>query len=220
MLAYQAQSYVSDADSSTAEARTDTNLRARQMVLRVLQFLQSLPGVESARLRESAADLGNVVFLGRLARENAARCLKAAEALLVHLTPEPLFDITIPSKIQTYLAAGRPIVAGVRGDAADLVSDAGAGVLCTPGDPASIAGAVEKLASMPALELEKMGERGRTYYQEVLSERRAVEATHGILAEAVEAHHDVITLFGREGPVAFAGPLFGTCHGGPALLRI
>lgn len=143
-------------------------------------------GVESVLLRESAADLGNVVFLGRLARESAARCLKLAEALLVHLAPEPLFDITIPSKIQTYLAAGRPIVAGVRGDAADLVSNAGAGVPCTPGDPSSIAEAVEKLASMPKLELEKMGERGRTYYREVLSERRAVETTLGILAEAVE----------------------------------
>lgn len=58
MLAYQAQSYVSDADSSTAEARTDTNLRARQMVLRVLRILQSLPDVESARLVAMNPEVG------------------------------------------------------------------------------------------------------------------------------------------------------------------
>ena len=47
--------------------------------------------------------------------------LSNANALLVHLKADPLFEITIPSKIQAYLFAGKPILCGVKGDAADLV---------------------------------------------------------------------------------------------------
>lgn len=49
-LGYQAGNYVYDADDSTARARTDTNLRGRQSVLRMLRFIRSLPGGETAQL--------------------------------------------------------------------------------------------------------------------------------------------------------------------------
>lgn len=141
-------------------------------------------GVEAAELKRQAAGLDNVIFLKRVDRERAARCLGAAEALLVHLVDEQLFEITIPSKIQTYLAAGRPIVVGVKGDAADLVRQAGAGVACRPGDPGSIAEAVDRLAAMPAVDRERLGENGRRYYRERLSKGRGIDATIRLLEEA------------------------------------
>lgn len=55
--------------------------------------------------------------------------MRAADTLLVNLKDDPLFSITIPSKIQTYLAVGRPIIAGVRGNAAELIKESGAGVI-------------------------------------------------------------------------------------------
>ena len=109
-----------------------------------------------------------------------------ADALLVHLEDAPLFEITIPSKVQTYLAAGKPIVIGVRGEAADLVLEAGAGIACRPGDPESIAEAVGALATMRAEDLTAMGSRGRRFYDEHLSRARGVRAALDLIETVIE----------------------------------
>jgi len=57
-LGYQAGNYVLNADNSTAEARTDTNLRGRQSALRMLRFIRSLPGGETAQLVSMAPEVG------------------------------------------------------------------------------------------------------------------------------------------------------------------
>jgi glycosyltransferase involved in cell wall biosynthesis len=63
----------------------------------------------------------------------------------------------------------------VRGDAAELVREAGAGVLAEPGDPQSIAEAVRKLARLAPRERQELGQRGRRFYQERLSVASGVE---------------------------------------------
>ena len=99
-----------------------------------VRFLLVGAGVEAERLREEAAgrDLSNVTFLPRRPPSEIGEVLSAADALLVHLRDDPLFSITIPSKTQAYLMTGRPVLMGVRGDAAKLVEDAGAGVVFSP----------------------------------------------------------------------------------------
>lgn len=57
-LGYQAGNYVYDADNSTAATRTDTNLRGRQSVLRMLRFIRSLPGGETAQLTTMFPEVG------------------------------------------------------------------------------------------------------------------------------------------------------------------
>ncbi len=93
------------------------------------------------RLRRRAVEmrLANVQFLEWQPPSVIQTILGAADALLVHLKDDPLFAVTIPSKTQAYMAAGRPIVMAVRGDAADLVMRAGAGILAEPDNPESIA---------------------------------------------------------------------------------
>ncbi|MDD3586915.1 MAG: FAD-dependent oxidoreductase [Thermoguttaceae bacterium] len=58
ILSYQAGNYVYNADNSTAELRTDTNIRGRQMALRVLRFLRTLPGGENARITSMFPEVG------------------------------------------------------------------------------------------------------------------------------------------------------------------
>jgi glycosyltransferase involved in cell wall biosynthesis len=120
--------------------------------------------------------LGNVVFLGRRPPEAMGGVYAWASALLVHLRADPLFDITIPSKTQTYLAIGKPILIGGRGDAADLVRAAGAGIVFAPGQAAALAQAVDKLLAMPESARETMGVAGRAYYEAHLSMAAGVQA--------------------------------------------
>ena len=83
----------------------------------------------------------------RLPPSEIANLLAASDVLLVHLKDEALFSITIPSKTQFYLAMGKPVIMGVRGDAADLIKRADAGVTVQPQDPNGLADAVEHLAA-------------------------------------------------------------------------
>ena len=143
-------------------------------------------GVDADRLERRAREmrLPNVEFLGRQPLAATQAILHAADALLVHLKDDPLFAITIPSKTQAYLAAGRPIVMAVRGDAADLVARAGAGVVAQPGNPESIAEAVRRLAEMPAPERDRMGRAGREFYERELAIGPAVERFDAVFREA------------------------------------
>lgn len=126
-------------------------------------------GVDVEPLKRAAAGLTNVQFLPQRPPAEIGQILTHADALLVHLKRDPLFAMTIPSKIQAYLFAGKPILCGVSGDAADLVQRAGAGRAFTPEDPAALAEAVVVLTRMEPAERRAMGDSGRRYYDEHLS---------------------------------------------------
>ncbi|MGV3616331.1 MAG: glycosyltransferase family 4 protein [Fimbriimonas sp.] len=128
-------------------------------------------GIDRERLAAKAESegLSNVQFVAPQPITNMPVIFDRADALLVHLRNDPLFEITIPSKTQAYLAAGRPIVMGVRGDARDLVESGGAGVGAAPENAEEVAAAVLRLAAMPAEEREAMGRRGREFYENELS---------------------------------------------------
>lgn len=136
-----------------------------------LQFVLVGGGVDRARLESRAREEGltNVLFLPRRPVDKIGALLNRAEALLVHLKDDPLFAVTIPSRIQAYLAVGRPILCGLRGNGAEMVEEAGAGICFRPDDAASLVESVEALLAMPAEDLRALGERGRTYYDERLS---------------------------------------------------
>jgi colanic acid biosynthesis glycosyl transferase WcaI len=142
-----------------------------------VQFVFIGGGTEVDNLKRRAKDmrLKNVLFLERRPVYQIGSILSLADVLLVHLKDVPLFRITIPSKTQAYLAAGKPILMGVRGNAADLVTKAGAGLLCEPENPRSIAQMVLKLQAMPEVELAAMGENGKRFYEQELSLRVGVK---------------------------------------------
>lgn len=137
--------------------------------LPAVQFVFVGGGVEVERLKASSAGRPNVVFLPRMPMAEIGSVLRAADALLVHLRDDRLFSITVPSKTQAYMAMGRPLLMGVRGDAAALVEASGGGVLAEPEDPASIADAVRRLATLPAAERDAMGRRAAAHYAAHLS---------------------------------------------------
>lgn len=128
-------------------------------------------GIEVERLRQAAREkrLSNVAFHPRRPFSEIGGVLRLADALLVHLKDDPLFRITIPSKIQSYLFMGRPVLAAVQGDAADLVRAAGAGLCCAPEDSDAIAERAVELFDMPRERREEMGRNGREYYRRELS---------------------------------------------------
>jgi glycosyltransferase involved in cell wall biosynthesis len=146
-----------------------------------VQFVLVGGGVEAESLRRAAAGAKNVLFLPRRGPGEMPSVYAAADVLLVHLRDDPLFTITIPSKTQTYLAMGKPILAAVRGDTASLVEQSGAGLSCAPGDPQALADAVVRMRSMTANDLARMGENGRLFYRMHLARAAGASALLALL---------------------------------------
>ncbi len=130
-------------------------------------------GVERSRLQASASrqGLSNVVFLPGVPMCEVGVFLRSADALLVHLRNDPLFEITIPSKTQAYMAVGKPLLMAVDGDARDLVLYSGAGLTAPSEDPILLANAAEALAEMPRAKRHEMARAAQAFYHEHLSLR-------------------------------------------------
>lgn len=127
-------------------------------------------GVEVNRLKARTLEmkLMNVVFLPPVTMAEVGTVLAAADLLLVHLRKDPLFEITIPSKTQAYMAVGKPLLMAVNGDAADLVMQAQCGLIAESENPQALADAVEALSTMPIDQLKKMGDKAGRFYRESL----------------------------------------------------
>ena len=122
-------------------------------------------GADKQRLAGRVAELGlaNVTLLPGVPSAQVPALLAAADICLVPLRDVPLFSAFIPSKMFEYLAAGKPVVGAVTGEAAQILREAGACVV-PPGDSAALAGAVQALAADPA-QRQAMGRRGRSYVE-------------------------------------------------------
>jgi glycosyltransferase involved in cell wall biosynthesis len=114
--------------------------------------------VRSEVARRGLADC--FLMLGRYPVERMPSFYVHADALLVSLRDTPIFAMTIPGKLQSYLASGIPILAMLNGEGAEIVSGSRSGLSCPAGDGKALAEAVLELAAMSTEERSKMGERG------------------------------------------------------------
>lgn len=99
-------------------------------------------------------------MLGRHPLERMLSFFKHAQALLVSLKDEPIFSMTIPGKLQAYLATGVPVVAMLNGEGAAVVQGSKSGLTCAAGDRQGLAAAVLALSEMTSSQRAEMGKNG------------------------------------------------------------
>jgi glycosyltransferase involved in cell wall biosynthesis len=146
-------------------------------ILNAAEILRDHPGIRiilvgSGSLSQWLASeiesrkLKNVVLAGRYPADVMPAIFNQASALLVSLNSDPLLNQTIPAKLQSYLASGKPIIASLDGEGAQIVLDAKAGITCPTENPVALADAIEKLSNMSPDQLVNMGASGRRYFAE------------------------------------------------------
>ncbi|UZD98294.1 glycosyltransferase family 4 protein [Pseudomonas corrugata] len=108
--------------------------------------------------------LDNVLLLGRHPLHAMPALFANADALLVSLKTNDVFEKTIPGKVQAYLASGRPLLGMINGEAARVINDSGAGFTCASGDADGLARITQAMAGNTPSQLKTMGENGRGYY--------------------------------------------------------
>lgn len=110
-------------------------------------------------------NLTNVIMTGHFPPEEMSSIFAASSALLVSLRSNPALSATIPSKLQSYLSAGKPIIASLNGEAAHVVTKAKAGISCPAEDADALADAVLRLYKMTPQERSLLGENGHQYFK-------------------------------------------------------
>lgn len=120
-------------------------------------------------------------FLGRFPEEDMNMFFSAADALLVGLKDNPIFSMTVPYKVQCYLASSTPIVASINGEGARIIDDAEAGVTAPAQSPEKLAIAINRIMDMSDNDRKKMGQNGRNYFDKNYSK----EIVYSILEDAL-----------------------------------
>lgn len=168
----------------------DVILDAASLVeAREVRFVLIGEGAEKQRLLDRARSehLKNVRFISNQPRSRMPQILSAADAAVIPLRPLELFRGALPSKMFEAMAAEKPIVLAVWGEAAELVNAAGCGITVDPGDAAAIASAVSRLAGDRRL-ARRMGAAGRRYVG-AHYDRERLAARFGDLLHAVAPGH-------------------------------
>jgi glycosyltransferase involved in cell wall biosynthesis len=123
-------------------------------------------GVERESLKRvvSARQGSNVVFIDPKPPETIVAYSGVADVLYVGLKSSSLAPLSVPSKVQTYLACGRPVLCNVPGETSDLVDESGVGINCMSDTPEGIAEALRRIAAVPVPERAAMGRRAREVF--------------------------------------------------------
>jgi glycosyltransferase involved in cell wall biosynthesis len=90
--------------------------------------------------------------------------MSQASCLLVSLLDHPVINLTIPSKLQAYLSAGKPIIGCIGGETATIIEKSQSGLICPPGDAEKLSLCILNLYDSPKSRLKKMGACGKKYF--------------------------------------------------------
>ncbi len=163
------------------------------VVLRVMSQLKQTnlqlvivgDGSAKTELEKTAQNLGltNVLFLGRRPSEDMSALFAKSDFLLVSLKKDYLFSLVIPSKVQAYMQAGKPVVAFLDGEGARVVTEAKCGVSAVAEDPHSLVNALNALLKADTTKLEVMGSAGRVYFEKNFTEAKVMSQIEEILQD-------------------------------------
>lgn len=140
-------------------------------------------GIAETGLQDQVTRLAltSVRFHGRVPAGDVPDLMAAADAQLVSLRDDPFLAMTTPSKISAILGSAQPVVGVLTGDGADVIDQAGAGVVCPPGDAADLAATILRFAERGPAAWRATGECGLAHYQRHMSAARTAENVERLL---------------------------------------
>lgn len=108
--------------------------------------------------------IDNVIFYGRRPVEEMPKFYAMSDAMLITLADDPLLSMTLPGKVQSYMAAGKPIIGAINGETKNIIEDAKCGFICQSGDAKNLAENILKFSRLNKESREKLGENSYVYY--------------------------------------------------------
>lgn len=105
-------------------------------------------------------------FIDRKPAKEIPEYMAVSDAALLTLTDNSLFNMSVPAKLQSYMACGVPVIAAVNGESRKIIKEAEAGLCSETGDDEELANNIIQLLNKNKKELKKMGDNSRNYYED------------------------------------------------------
>lgn len=125
-------------------------------------------GTDLERIQELGKGLENVVFYGRRPLEEMPDFYSKADAMLVTLASDPVLSLTLPGKVQSYMAVGKPIIGAIDGETKEVIEAAQCGFCGKAENVDGLVGNIKKFIKSDRRE--EMGKNARKYYEENFEE--------------------------------------------------
>ncbi len=127
-------------------------------------------------------------LLGRHPIDKMPEFYAEADCMLFSLKKEYIFSITIPAKVQSYLACAKPIIAMIDGEGSKIINNSNAGLSCASGDSDQLAKNIKKLSLMDKNDLTQLGENGLAYYNKYFERNQLLNILESRLLELSEKY--------------------------------
>lgn len=151
-----------------------------ETIIQAARILQDKPvhfhivggGTDLERLKGLASDLANVTFYGRRPLEEMPKYYAMADAMLITLKADPVLSLTLPGKVQSYMAAGKPIIGAIDGEAARIITEAKCGYCGKSDDVDELV--MNIVSFMNEEKKENLGKSSRTFYEKNFSKENFI----------------------------------------------
>ncbi|UWQ95898.1 glycosyltransferase family 4 protein [Rhodobacteraceae bacterium M385] len=104
-------------------------------------------------------------FLGRHPEPDMPEFFSHADAMLVGLKDTPIFGMTVPYKVQCYMACGKPIVGSLSGEGARIIAQSGAGICAPAQSPEALVSAITQMVDASPQTRQRMAQAGRDFFE-------------------------------------------------------
>lgn len=177
---------VSDSDKDTVTfdfmfAGNIGEIQSIETIIKAAKMLTDEPvrfhivggGTDLERLKGLGKDLNNVSFYGRRPLEEMPEFYKKADAMLITLKADEVLSLTLPGKVQSYMAAGKPIIGAISGETEKVIADAECGYCGKAEDDKELAENIRKFIKNPNRDL--MGRNARDYYEKHFEQKKFMD---------------------------------------------
>ena len=145
--------------------------------------------LEACKALANELHITNVIFHGRHKLEEMPAYYAKADVMLVTLTGSPLIRHTLPRKVQTYMAASKPIVASIEGETKRVIDEAQCGKCAPVQDADELSRVCLEMAQLTHGERAELGKNARAYYEAHYSKERFFDVLESELEQLKEQHH-------------------------------
>ena len=130
------------------------------------------------------------IILGRFPLERMPSFFAHADALLVSLKKDPVFSLTIPAKLQTYLMTGIPILGMLDGEGSKIIEESNAGISSSASDSESLAAAAIKMSMLSSKERNQLGQNGIEYSRKEFDRSILMGKLENFFISAINDYHE------------------------------
>lgn len=152
-----------------------------------VEFVIVGDGRYNQQLQQDIAELGvedRFILVPRQPAERIPALLAACDAAFISFMDDPLFEMTIPAKLQSYLACGMPVVAAAKGETERVITEAQCGTCCPNGDAEGMAANIRKMMADPSLP--EMRKRARAYFEANFEKSKRMDDFEEILSKMMQ----------------------------------